>query len=294
MGKCLKNKWFYLSINIIVLIVGLSSLVLRYFINLEKSIIDNPSWNIVVCSVIIVNFLKYIRLYIVFLGYNIDGKENMVQFSKTVIVSVLLPFKLGDIFRGYCYGTKINNLLRGFILILLDRVVDTIALITFIIGIKLFFQGSFPMVFIVIFFFCFISVISYYCFPKIFYFWNHYLLKKTATKRIISILQLLNRLNEVYREIEVAISSKMLVLYAISIVSWAIEIGGVYLISNINKDNVFLNIVSDYLWSTLCTENGTYSQQYMICSVAIMFGFYCISVLLCEFFCRKERNKWEY
>ena len=45
-----------------------------------------------------------IRLYLAFVNTGLRFRTHALQFFKTLLVSLVLPFKLGDVFRIYCYG----------------------------------------------------------------------------------------------------------------------------------------------------------------------------------------------
>ena len=80
-------------------------------------------------SAIVVYFLKAFRLRLLLAGEKIVLNKYIQVFCKTTIASVLLPFKIGEIFKIYSFARLTKNATKGTTIILLDRFVDTAALL---------------------------------------------------------------------------------------------------------------------------------------------------------------------
>ena len=82
---------------------------------------------------VFVHAIKALRLYIVLFGNKFSFRKYLGQYIKTAAVNLLLPFKCGEIYRGLCIGELIGTYAEGYIIVIFDRFVDTLALITMVI-----------------------------------------------------------------------------------------------------------------------------------------------------------------
>ena len=78
--------------------------------------------------------LIYSRKYEIRTLYDIQLglKVCLSTYCKVTPVSIILPFKMGELYRMYCYGRQSGIVLRSVVIILLDRFMDTAALVTVI------------------------------------------------------------------------------------------------------------------------------------------------------------------
>ena len=129
-----------------------------------------------------VYILKCLRLYIILYEKGISMEEHLKQFCKTTAVSILLPFKLGELFKAYCYSYQLKNSLLGISSIIIDRFYDTAALLTIL---SLFIvMGKMPVtaLFLGMLVFSLLVILAYTSFPAIYTYWNHYFLISKASE----------------------------------------------------------------------------------------------------------------
>jgi len=126
----MKRDKLYYSINFIVLLLTVILFVPMAFAVVRGA--DNQVWLCFMglfCLAAAVHILKAFRLWFALYGHGIPFSEYMIQYCKAVPVSVVLPCKLGDLLRAYCFGHLIHNYLSGVLVVLLDRFCDTLALV---------------------------------------------------------------------------------------------------------------------------------------------------------------------
>ena len=99
----------------------------------------------------LVQVVKGYRLYILFDDTKIRPHRFCLQYAKTTVVSILLPLKIGDLFKMFCFGAEINNFIISTLVIIVDRVIDTMAL-TVIMTVMIF-NGSDTIRYLYLFFF---------------------------------------------------------------------------------------------------------------------------------------------
>lgn len=283
----MKNHHRYLIINWIIILIAIGFLGL-YFEGMSWSVFEMKAERLafLAVSVVCVYLLKMLRLYVALTGTGITFQRHLQLFFKTAPVSLLLPFKLGDLYRMYCYGFAIQGYLRSAVTILLDRFMDTLALITVILVFAMM-QGFSASYFIYVFvLFLVISLAVYYTFPAFFAYWNRYLIESPATGYRIFYLKFLNSLNRVYKEIQLVVQGRFMTMYVLSLLAWMVELGLVALASGVNFK---VSSLVRYLESALGIGLDSVQQLFVLGSIAFTIGV-CL-VLYVFNFMRKGSRK---
>ncbi len=271
----MRQKYVYVFMNSFIILISVLIFAVTYIDKANQLFIENsPAMLILLLTIIAVNILKGARLYFVLYGTKISFAEHIKQYCKTVPISILIPLKAGDIFRAYCYGHGMQNYLKAFIIILLDRFVDTLALVTVTFLMILSGNEAVPVLFYLMLLFLVLLIICYNIFPGLYFYWNDYFIRNKASVRRNSFLRLMHRCNDIYFEISKFIKGRCLFLYSISVLAWGVEIGGMVCIRNILLENVSLQIITDYLHSALGMSNSIDLQRFVFFSVVLMIGFY--------------------
>jgi hypothetical protein len=225
---------------------------------------------------VIVHILKLERLYLILYGEKIKKSDFIKTYCKVTPVSVIFPYKIGEFFRMYCYGMLIDNVLKGIIIILLDRLMDTMALITVIILVWIFNGGSMvSFVYLLLIFLLFMFIV-YSAFPKVYKFWKRYFLREKASEYNLKVLKFLERLNTVYCEVESVAKGRGTILYCISLIVWGVEIGSLCLLNGIDRHGYINDIISDYLISAMRGNQSIELKRFVISSVAVLIVVYLI------------------
>ena len=274
--KMKKHTLIYNLINVLFLLTA----ALLFFIIFSNGEIfrgtNNRYISIIAINVIIVHFLKAIRLYFALYGIDISFRDYLKIYCKVTPVSILLPYKSGELFRMYCYGIQTGNMLKGFITVILDRFIDTIALLTMIVVVLVVFGGTItPLVYILIVFV--VTVFALFAmFPGTYKYWIKHLLKADATPRRITTIKLLNKINIVYNEITFITKGRGVILLFLSLLAWAVEIGTVSLLYKLNGGTDISGKISEYLSAALTGTQSIELRQFILISVILMLLIYVI------------------
>lgn len=121
----------YKFINIITLILAIFIFIILY--GMESTIFEGFTMSILIIlflTAVIVHSMKAVRLYFELYERRMSFEIFIRQYCKVIPVSMILPFKIGDSFRAYCYGYYLKSYMTGIAAIILDRFVDTVALVT--------------------------------------------------------------------------------------------------------------------------------------------------------------------
>ncbi len=225
-------------------------------------------------TVILVHLAKIGRLYLALYGFDITLEEHIKTYCKVMPVSVVIPFKIGEFFRMFCYGNLLGNALSGVIIILLDRFMDTFALISIILLAKLILGWEMDLfVYFLIAVLVFVLIV-YHVFPKLQDFWRKYLLKAKASEGRLKLLRLLKRLNGIYRKSETIIKGRGIILYFISLIAWVVEIGNLYVLNLITGAGKAQEVIYGYLKSAIGGSQTVEAQRFVIVSVVLLISVY--------------------
>ena len=273
----MKQKSFiYNLINILVLLAAALIFVFNYINNQVFDGMGMLPIIITILAVVLVHSLKAIRLYIALYGADITGSDYIKTYCKVTPISILFPFKLGELFRMYCYGATINNMLKGVVTVILDRFMDTVALVTMIFLVWVVNGGVImPIVYFLLIFIVAAGVL-FMALPGIYKYWKKYLLQADASPRKLKALKFLDNLNKVYVEIANVSRGRGIILYILSLLAWAIEIGSVAAIASLTKGRYINAIISEYLLSALSKAQSVELKHFIFISVVLMIILYLV------------------
>jgi len=277
----------YCWINVIVVCITALFFVLNYrSVNrlFEKG--NVLSILLLLIAVVIVHIIKAGRLYFALYGNDIGLKSYLETYCKVTPVSIMVPFKIGEFFRIYCFGTEIGNFLKGIVIVLLDRFMDTAALLVVVFGTWAFNGGRINLLTMVFMLFLVAVVMVYFIFPGFYSFWKKYLLHADASERKLCVLKLLENLQILYKEIEQVIKGRGVIMFGISLVAWAVEIGSVLLINYMYSQNDGYSVLMEYLMSAMLNGSSEGLKRFICVSVLLLS----IGYLIVRF-CIKQTEK---
>lgn len=279
-----KNKLGYYCINIIVILITGFLFILDYR-NVD-GIFGSVTWSHVIVlslTVVLVHFIKAIRLYLILYGADVGWKEYLKIYCKTTPVSVVFPLKIGEFFRMYCHGKTLGNLLKGVVIILLDRFMDTIALVTMILLVWVINGGQVAFfVYMLLMFLAFVLLL-YFVFPGVYKFWKKYIMCAKATKNKLAVLKILETCNMIYGEVTGVSKGRGIILYCLSLVAWGVEIGSIAIMNGISGNGKLTQAISEYLMSAMSGKQSVELRQFIFASVVLMVCIYFI-IKIKEFF----------
>lgn len=279
--KLVIKSCMYKLINILVIAISMLVFTFEYYDSgqLFKNI-NLCSIIVFLVLVVVVHILKSVRLYLALYYSELKWSDFIKVYCKVTPVSVVLPFKIGDIFRMYCYGQLVGNLLRGVVITMLDRFMDTAALVTVIILTWFLAGGKMDLLVYLFVIFLIITCVIYFVYPGIVRIWRKSLLKSNATESRIAILGVLKKFDEIYKEIDGVTKGRGIILYILSILAWGIEIGSLYIISTINNTKQIDNDVFEYLRAALRGNKSLELKRFIMVTILLLMGVYIIIKIL--------------
>ena len=287
----MKKGILYKIINLIVIVAAAAFFVYEY--KGYKSIQDlfGPEYlkviGIIIVAVLLVHAIKLFRLYLTLYGEDITFVECAKTYCKVTPVSMIFPFKIGELFRMYCYSVAISKKLKGIVVILLDRFMDTLALVVTIVIMLVFKSEKVPTMVYLLLLFLVILLVAFIVFPKMHKVWKQYILKEKATENKIRFLHFLDFCKRIYLEIAELVKSRGIILFVLSMIAWGIEIGCATILIKMFSTGKKSSI-SEYLTSALSGNQTTELKEFVVVSVAVLIIGY-IVMKLCSLVWRNKK-----
>ncbi len=268
----------YNLINLAVLFISAALFVYGYVLPGKLTeLMDMEVIPVVILTVVIVHALKVCRLYLALYGSDIGSSVCMKLYCKVTPVSVVLPWKLGEFFRMYCLGNELGSILKGVVIILLDRFFDTMALVTMMLILWVMSGGILPVLVYGFLIFLALVVMIYLAFPGMYGVWKDYLLSSKATAHKLSLLKILDAANRIYSEIRTVLRGRGSLLYILSMLAWGAEIGSLYLLHG--PDRVPADAVSRYLSAALGIGTSPELKRFVVFTILLLiFAYACIKL----------------
>lgn len=274
-----ENRLIYNLINLAVLLFSALLFVYSYVLPGDlPGLLLNGRAGVVIVTVLLVHSVKAVRLYLALYGTDISRSTCMKLYCKVTPVSVILPWKLGEFFRIYCCGAELKSLLKGVVIILLDRFFDTIALVTMMLFLWLLWGGALPMLVYAFLIFLGLVVLIYLGFPGMHEVWKKYLLSSKATVHKLQLLKLLDAADRIYKEIRGVLHGRGSLLYILSILAWGVEIGSLYLLRAPGEDPG--DTVSAYLSAAMGMGSSVELQRFVVFTILLLICAYALIKLV--------------
>ncbi len=286
----MKRK-IYNVLNILVLLLTVS-LLGRALLHQDFSFVfHNPLiCLIMIVTVILVHGIKASRLYLEVLDRKLPFGLFLRQYCKITPVSMILPLKAGDLFRCYCYGYYLGDWMYGIAVILLDRFVDTAALITVLILFVLPLGSMMPAISFILVAVLFALSFIYFALPGLCQYWNRYLIQGRGSQRKLFALMALDRLQAAYQDIHRVVKGKFLLSYMLSVAAWLVEIGGLALTASLLRADLG-QAMSAYLLGAMWGRKIAYLSGIILFGTVLLLLLYLVTLV---FVGRKEREHEAY
>lgn len=222
------RKNLYYVINLIVAMISLAFLV-RMFQNLQVFLepIDLSTWLLSLCEALLcaglVHLLKGLRLYLISMEKCISLKRFLKIYTKTTLVTLVLPWKTGEFFRIFCLGEEMKDYHSGFLSVLVDRYFDSLPLVIVIIIYSIVDSSGFLVFTWVLLFFIISTTLCYLIFPSLYQYFNRFIIMRITSKGGIVTLGILEKLRQWHSYAEQLVKGRGVLLLTLSFGAWIIE-----------------------------------------------------------------------
>lgn len=180
---------------------------------------------------ILVHFAKMFRLYLVLMEHKIGFGRFVLLYLKTTLVNLIIPLKLGELYRIYCISRETKYWQVGVLSILTDRFFDTLALCIILVPLDIFVFGK--LSFITLLFLCLMALIlvCYISILPTFKYLNRYLIKQKSSPRAMAALKGLDVIKTWYDFTQDLISGRFALILLFSFGGWVLEVGTIKLLA---------------------------------------------------------------
>lgn len=168
------------------------------------------------------HFLCMFRLYLIFLEKKINFKRFIRVYFKTTLVNSLLPFKIGEIFKLYCFSFETGSYMWGIFGVLIERFFASSALL--LIWIPSVFGNRVSHEMMLLFIIIVSILVLYWIFEPLYRYSNQFLILNTNSRRTPGLLKILEKINWCFLHIKKLLYGRSAVLLVVSCIITVMEI----------------------------------------------------------------------
>lgn len=260
------KKVLYYLINVCFILLAMLVVNYKEIINIEFSI---QQIIILICILILIHLFKFIRIYFILLEERISIKKMIKIYLKTTFVSIVLPYKTGEIFKMYSYGKEIDNYSKGIIAVLIDKFFDAIILCSVLIPYEIIRIGNISKLSIILLFFSIIILLVYLGFETTYRYLNKFFVMKIKSKKGLLVLNFLEKLNHIFNYSKNMIKGRQIIVLFISIIIWSLEVLFIYTMMGFMNMKLELVIIVNYLSDAFWGINNVLFNNYVYLCTAL-------------------------
>ncbi|MCR5831025.1 MAG: flippase-like domain-containing protein [Lachnospiraceae bacterium] len=172
---------------------------------------------------ICVHLIKMMRLYLIVMDQKVSFDRFVPAYLRTTLVNLLIPYKLGEIYRIIAFSRISRGFKTGFFSVLIDRFFDTLALCLILLPYQILYTGSVAVPTILLVAFVAVIVITYMVFPASYTFLNRYIITSRDSKRSMMALSALEHVNGWYTYVRDLVAGRYGILFLFSLAAWILE-----------------------------------------------------------------------
>jgi len=196
---------------------------------------------------ILIHVFKFLRIYFILLEEMIPLSKMIKIYIKTTFVSTALPFKIGEIFKMYSYGEKINNYPKGIIAVLIEKFFDAFILCLVLIPYSIYTNRNIMLLTLIMLIFLIIVFSMYISFKETYYYLNKFFVMRDRNKRSIYILNFLEKINEINKLSREMLKGRQIVIFCLSALSWISEAFLIYKMAEMLAINIDISTLFNYI-----------------------------------------------
>lgn len=263
-----QNRLVYNFINLFFLLISL------FFIHYSGILYIGFSISTILLLfllIFLIHILKFFKLYFVVLEEHIPIRRMIKLYIKSTFVSILLPFKVGELYKFYLLGYDINNYSKSAIAIIIDKFFDAIVLCVLFIGSSFVFHSFLSILAWILLILLVLCTSIYVLFPGTYEYLNRFFIGSKQSQNNLFALRLLETINEFYLKAKDMIRGRGLVLITLTCLYWICESIFIMIITKMQDTKIgFLNVISYINDSFLGIQNQVFSIYVYLCVFAFL------------------------
>ena len=216
----------------------------------------------------LLHMIKMMRLYLIVMDRQIVFERFVPAYLRTTLVNLIIPFKLGEVYRVGVFWRLSGGFKTGFFSVLIDRFFDTLALVIILLPWQFFTERRVSVPVMLLTAFLVAIVLMYVIFPSTFAFLNRYIITSKSSKRSMTALKYLEVMNGWYEYARMLVQGRYGILIIFSVVAWLLEsfvfAGFVVLLGKGFNSADFGNYIDSIITGAKNSINNTYSYASII------------------------------
>jgi uncharacterized protein (TIRG00374 family) len=219
---------------------------------------------------ICVHLIKMMRLYLIVMDQKVSFDRFVPAYLRTTLVNLLIPYKLGEIYRIIVFSRISRGFKTGFFSVLIDRFFDTLALCLILLPYQILYTGRVAVPTILLVAFVAVIVITYMVFPASYTFLNRYIITSRDSKRSMMALSALEHVNGWYTYVRDLVAGRYGILFLFSLAAWILEIAVLGLFSKICGRSFTVADFGAYIESIVSGSGYELRSLYTLSSAAVI------------------------
>jgi len=233
----------------------------------------------VLLGFILVHLVKMMRLYLILIDKNVPFERYVPAYLRTTLVNLIIPFKLGEIYRVLVFYRISGEFKTGFLSVLVDRFFDTFAIVLILLPYQLFVSGSLTLPAVILSAFLIVIVFAYIVFFSTYQFLNRYIITHKSSKRSMKALKGLEITYEWYDYVRNLVKGRYGVLILMSLTAWLVELIIISGFARIVGGSFSVSEFGRYIESIISGSTYALKNQYTFVSICLMIVATFISVV---------------
>ncbi len=217
-----------------------------------------------------VHLIKMMRMYLIVLDRKVSFDRFVPAYLRTTLINLLIPYKLGEIYRVGVFYRISGGFKTGFFSVLIDRFFDTLALILILLPYQLFISGTVTVPTVMLTVFVIVVLMTYRVFPPSYEFLNRYIITSRESKRSMMALSALESVNGWYLYVRDLVKGRYGILLLFSLAAWILEITVLAGFSKICGKSFTVSDFGVYIESIVSGNNYDTKIKYTIASAAVV------------------------
>lgn len=173
---------------------------------------------------ILVHLFKMMRLYLVLMEHRISFGRFVLLYLRTTLVNLLIPFKLGELYRIEEISRETKVWQVGILSVLVDRFFDTLALFVLLLPVDLIVSHKVSPLTGIFFVILLVVTVLYSAIPGSFAYLNQYLIMRKSSARSMAALKGLDVVKNWYDFTRELISGRYMLILLASFLGWIAEV----------------------------------------------------------------------
>lgn len=248
----------------------------------EKS----PVLSVFLCFLcfLVLHIAKLLRFYLILMEQRIDFKRFVNVYIKTTFVNFLLPFKSGELFRIYCFAHETQNVLMGFISVIVDRIFDTCVLLLFLLPYDFCVAGSVSAVTVILGGIVVLVLLGCVFLHSSYSYMNHFLMIHGSSRRTIWLLQMLENCKMCYDYMAGLLKGRFFLILIFSCIGWIFEFLFLKIMAGAFGIVFKAAQFAEYISGIFSADTGILKNGYVLISAAVLL----VAMILS--YCLKNRR----